>query len=99
VTGDTRPYLERSYHGYGRTSRIGDTFSFEIDCFGYVNEESDRLRERLAREGGDGLTGDQWHAVEAVLRYTPLWDVHHNLLAIYGLPRDRESLEALVGKR
>lgn len=94
LKGDRRPYEERSYHQYGRSSMPDEPF--KIKCYGYVREEAERLREHLASAGGAGLAADQRRALEAVLRCAPLWNVSHNLLDIYGLPRERDALEALL---
>ncbi len=79
-----------------RTAYV-EAFSFKVDCF-YIKEEAEQIRERITSAGGAALTSDQRHALEAVLRCTPLWSVRHELLDIYGLPREREALEILMRK-
>jgi hypothetical protein len=94
ITGDMRSYEERSYHRYGRSQIING--QFKIHCYGYVEEEADRLRERIDEDGNAWLSRDQWQALEAILHCEPLWSVEHNLLSIYGLPNRWQALEKLL---
>jgi hypothetical protein len=94
ITGDMRSYEERSYHRYGRSQIINGRF--KIHCYGYVEEEADRLRERIEEEGISWLSRDQQQALAAFLRCEPLWNVEHDLLDIYGLPNQRPALEKLL---
>lgn len=68
----------------------------DIDCSGYVADEAERIRERVACDGVNALSPDERLALEVVVACDPLWRVSHNLLDIYGLPRERDALAALL---
>jgi hypothetical protein len=93
--GDRRPYSDRSYHHYGR-SYVKDG-SVKIVCYGYVEDEADRLRERFAEEGGAWLSAEQRQALQAIAQCEPLWTVQHDLFKIYGLPHELHLLQRLLG--
>lgn len=97
ISGDKHPYDDRSYHQYGCSYNHVEAFVFKLECFGYVHEEADRIREHILKAEKDvAFTSDQRHALKAILRCAPLWSVDHDLLDIYGLPREREALEKLL---
>jgi hypothetical protein len=93
--GDRRPYPDRSYHQYGR-SYVKDG-SVKIACYGYVQDEADRLRERFAEEGGAWLSTEQRQALQAITHCEPLWTVQHELFKIFGLPQELHLLQRLLG--
>lgn len=98
MTGDRRPYDERSYHGYGRSYSYVEAFTFKITCFS-IKEEAEYIHARITNTGGAAFTTAQRQALQAILRCEPLWNVHHELLEIYGLPREREDLEGLLSEK
>jgi hypothetical protein len=93
--GDRRPYADRSYHHYGRS--YAKDGAVKIVCYGYVEDEADRLRERFAEEGGAWLSAEQRQALQTIAQCEPLWTVQHDLFKIYGLPQELHLLQRLLG--
>jgi hypothetical protein len=69
----------------------GPKWDRDIDGSGYATDEAQRIRPRqyVAR-------GEERRALEIVAACESLWRVGHNLLDIYGLPRERGTLAALL---
>jgi hypothetical protein len=93
LENDTSAVIPRSYHWYNGFLNADN--QFDIRCYG-VEAEAASLRTQRARVG---LNQDQRHALDVVMRCEPFWRYRHNLLEIYGLPRQRNELEALLHRK
>ena len=80
---------------YSWSYRAGST-RVAIESFGYDKQETQRLQDLFAQEGPHALSDTQRQAIETLLQCEPLWQIEHNLLAIYGLPTAKHELEAFL---
>lgn len=81
---------------YSTGTAIND---FAIETFGYDEKETQRLQALCMQKGSHALSHTQWQAIETVLQCEPLWEIKHNLLAIYGLPTAKHELKAFLADK
>jgi hypothetical protein len=75
--------------------RSGDV---KVECFGYDEDEAERLRNHYEQQGHQALTDPQRQAIYTIVRCRPLWTIESDFLQIYGLPTIREDLEKFLAE-
>ncbi|MBO0797164.1 MAG: hypothetical protein J2P36_40310, partial [Ktedonobacteraceae bacterium] len=89
---------ERAYFWGDYSKTFTSLSEFFIEVSGYDEYEATKLKQRYEREGVQALLDHQREAIQAVLQCEVLWELKHNLLAMYGLPIKREEAEFFLQK-
>ncbi|GCE12280.1 hypothetical protein [Tengunoibacter tsumagoiensis] len=69
-----------------------------INVIGYDEQEANRLSQLYKHINHQILSDPQRLALETIIHCDALWQTSHNLLAIYGLPIEKEQAQALLDK-